>query len=142
MTKGYLVKKYTCLMFVLLVACSLLGCSRMREKDYYADTNNYITEEAVVDNIIYNEEQEYIVFWLSEIDKDYQSRDFIIEGKNAMLVLQNGILDKIKSGDIITYTSAPRLFDNGDFMPIIELSIDDEEILNFEEGHKNLMDLY
>ena len=114
----------------------------MHEKEYYADINNFITDEAVVDNVIYNEEEEYIVLWLSEIDEAYQSSDFIIEDNNATLVLQNGILDKIKIGDVITYTSAPRIFGNGDFMPIIEISVSGEELLNADDGYRNLMDLY
>lgn len=142
MKKRFFIKKYICLALVLVVMFSLTSCYKMREKKYYADTNNYITEEAVVDNIIYNEEQEYIVFWLSEIDDSYQSRDFIIEGESVSTLLRNGIFDKIKTGDKITYTSAPRFFGNGDFMPIIELSINGEEILSFEEGYKNLMKLY
>ena len=91
----------------------------MHEKEYYADINNFITVEAVVDNVIYNEEEAYIVLWLSEIDEAYQCSDFIIEGSNVNLVLQNGILDKIEIGDVITYISAPRIFGNEDFMPII-----------------------
>lgn len=141
MKKNYL-KKYIYLILVLIMMSSLVGCSRMREKEYYAETSNYITEEAVVDNIIYNEEEQYIVFWLSEIDDTYQSSDFIIEGASVMIVLENKVFDKIKIGDEITYTSAPRIFGNGDFMPIIELSNNGEEILSFEEGYKNLMDLY
>ena len=140
--KKYLKKGCVCLLFVLFAVFFLTGCSKMREKEYYADINNFITEEAVVDNIIYNEEKEYIIFWLSEIDEAYQCRDFIIEGNNVMLVIQNGIFDKIETGDVITYTSAPRIFGNGDFMPIIELAIDGEEILNLEDGYKNLMELY
>ena len=136
------IKKCKLLSLVLIVLFLLVGCSKMHEKEYYADINNFITDEAVVDNVIYNEEEEYIVLWLSEIDEAYQSSDFIIEDNNATLVLQNGILDKIKIGDVITYTSAPRIFGNGDFMPIIEISVSGEELLNADDGYRNLMDLY
>ena len=114
----------------------------MHEKKYYADFNNFITDEAIVDNVIYNEEEEYIVLWLSEIDEAYQCSDFIIEGNNTALVLQSGILDKIKIGDVVTYTSAPRIFGDGDFMPIIGISVSGEELLNVDDGYRNLMDLY
>ena len=120
----------------------MTGCTRLREKEYYADTSNFITGEGIVDNIIYDEEQKDIVLWLSEIDDAYQCSDFIIEGENYSIVLENGILDKIKVGDKITFTSATRYFGNGDFMPLVAISIGDEEILSFEEGHKNLMNLY
>lgn len=136
------VKKSMFLLFAVILFVSFAGCSKMREKEYYSDINNFITEEAIVDNIIYNEERQYIVLWLSEIDEEYQTTDFIIEGKNLELVLQNGILDKIKIGDEITYTSATKFFGNGDFMPIISISVSGEELLNMSDGHKNLMDLY
>ncbi len=136
------IKKCKLLSLVLIALFLLVGCSKIHEKKYYADINNFITDEAVVDNVIYNEEEGYIVLWLSEIDEAYQCSDFIIEGNNAALVLQNGILDKIKIGDVITYTSAPRIFGNGDFMPIIEISVSEEELLNVDDGYRNLMDLY
>lgn len=136
------IKKYKLLSLVLIALFLLVGCSKMHEKKYYADINNFITDEAVVDNVIYNEEKGYIVLWLSEIDEAYQCSDFIIEGNNVDLVLENGILDKIEIGDVITYTSAPRIFGNGDFMPIIEISASNEELLNVDDGYKNLMDLY
>lgn len=136
------IKKYKLLSLVLIALFLFVGCSKMHEKKYYTDINNFITDEAVVDNIIYNEEEGYIVLWLSEIDEAYQCSDFIIEGKNVDLVLENGILDKIEIGDAITYTSAPRIFGNGDFMPIIEISASGEELLNVDDGYKNLMDLY
>lgn len=135
-------KNYIVLLLVLIILFQLVGCSKKHEKEYYADINNFITEEAVVDNIIYNEAEEYIVFWLSEIDEAYECSDFIIEGNNVDLALQNGIFDKIEIGDVITYTSAPRIFGNGDFMPIIQISISGEELLNLDDGYKNLMDLY
>lgn len=139
---GFSIKKYVLLSLVIIAVFLLVGCSKMHEKEYYADINNFITDEAVVDNVIYNEEEEYIVLWLSEIDEAYQCSDFIIEGNNASLVLQNGILNKIEIGDVITYTSAPRIFGDGYFMPIIQISVPGEELLNIDDGYKNLMSLY
>lgn len=135
-------KKSIYIALILVVMFSLNGCYKMREKKYYTDTNNYITEEAIVDNIIYNEERGHIVFWLSEIDDSYQCSEFIIEGEILPILLENKILDKIKIGDKIIYTSAPRYFGNGDFMPIIQLWVNGEEILNFEDGYENLLNLY
>ena len=124
------------------VVLLLMGCSRMKEKEYYENIQNYITEEAVVENIKYNEEYEYIKFRLSGIDEKYQDSDFIIKGKSVELVLENKIMDKIMPGDTITYTSAPAYFGNSYCMPIVELFIGETIILGFEEGYKNLLDLY
>lgn len=124
------------------MSLQLTGCKRTYRREYYGDINNFITEEAVVNNIIHNEEKQYIVFWLADIDEAYATTNFKIEGDNADVVLQNGILDKIEIGDTITFTSAPRIFWDGYFFPIIQIATADEEILNLEEGYKNLMDMF
>ena len=126
-----------CVIFILF---SISGCFAAQAKPYYEDMNNYITEDATVENIIYVEERGNIVLWLSDIDPLYQAEAFIISGENASRAIENDILNKIKFGDIITFTSAPRYFGNGYFMPIIGLSIGDEVILDIEEGYKNLLD--
>ena len=113
-----------------------------RQKEYYADMGNFITGEATVKNIIYSEEDNKIVLWLYDTDPSYQTPNFVIKGNNTTVALENGILDKVKIGDTITVTSAPRFFYDGYMMPIIGLSIGDTEILNIETGHRNLMDMY
>ena len=125
-----------------ILVLSLSGCFSYREKAYYSDRNNYITEEATVENVIYDEERNNIVLWLSDIDPQYQSEVFIFRGENAAAVLENGILTKVKIGDTITFTSAPRFFGNGYFMPIVALYIGEEAILEFEIGYQNLLDSY
>lgn len=126
----------------LILLLSLSGCLSYRKKAYYSDRNNYITEEATVENIIYNEERNHVVLWLSDIDPQYQAKEFIFKGENAATVLENGILSKVKIGDTITFTSAPRFFGDGYFMPIVELYIGEEAILEFEIGYQNLLDSY
>ena len=106
------------------------------------DINNYITEEAVVDTITYDKKLEYIGIRLSDISDAYQGERFIIEGENLDVVIENDILGKIKTNDIIDFTSAPAYFGNGYVMPIVQLSIDGETLLSFEEGYANLLELY
>ena len=91
---------------------------------------------------VYSEEYNEIALWLYDTDPSYQTTNFGIKGNNVSIALENGILDKVKIGDTITVTSAPRFFYNGYAMPIIGLSIGDIEILNIETGHQNLMDMY
>ena len=128
-------------MLVLLVGL-MTGCSREREEKYYADKSNFITGEAIVENIIYDEEDNEIILWLHEIDEAYQTGNFKIKGENTQLVLERGILEKLKIGDVITFTSAPRFFYDGYFMPVVAITVSGEDLLDFEEGHKNLMQLY
>ena len=130
-------------MVVLLLA--LVGCggvAKSVEKEYYMDVNNYITEEAVVDTITYDKKIEYIGIRLSEISDVYQGERFIIEGENLDIVLANGILEKIEPNSVIEFTSAPAFFGNGYLMPIVQLSVNGETLLSFEEGYANLLKLY
>jgi hypothetical protein len=106
------------------------------------DVNNYITEEAVVDTITYDKKLEYIGIRLSEISDAYQGERFIIEGENLDIVLANGILEKIEPNSVIEFTSAPAFFGNGYLMPIVQLSVNGETLLSFEEGYANLLELY
>ena len=130
-------------MIVLLLA--LAGCggvAKSVEKEYYMDINNYITEEAVVDTITYDKKLEYIGIRLSDISDAYQGERFIIEGENLDIVLSNGILEKIEPNSVIEFTSAPAFFGNGYLMPIVQLSINGETLLSFEEGYANLLERY
>jgi|GEM_PF-1538647 len=130
-------------MAVLLVF--MTGCGMVYpgvEWEYYSDQNNFITESAVVDDIIHNEERGYIVLCLSEIDERYQRPEFRIYEDNYTIVKENGILDKIAVGNTVTFTSAPRLFGNGYMTPVVALSCGEDELLSFEEGYENLMEEY
>ena len=127
---------------VLTFVISLSGCYSTREKVYYADMSNFITEEATVDNIIYDEEHNYIVLWLSGIDPSYQSSAFIIRHENVTLAIDNGFFDEVRVGDTITYTSAPGYFGDGYFMPIVGISTKYIDILDAETGYQNLMNSY
>ena len=141
MEQRFFIRKCIILMQLMVLICILSGCMKKREIEYYLDTSNYITEEAVVEDIIY-EEHEYILFALSQIDDSYQTTHFIIEGDSVETVIKNGIFDKVKIGDEITYTSAPRFFGNGYDMPIVALCVGADEILGFEEGYENLLRNY
>ena len=130
------------MLLAFIMVFGLTGCYERRERAYYSDVNNFITEEAVVDNIIYNEKDGYLVFWLSEIDEAYSAGDFILREENARLLVERGVLDKVAQGDVIVFTSAPRFFGDGYFMPIVSLSVAGEELLRFDEGYENLMQEY
>ena len=131
-----------CLVVVAATLVLLFGSYEAREKMYYGDQSNFITEKAVVDNIIYDDNKKHLVFWLSEIDELYSDSNFIMRGENARVAISNGILEKIHIGDEITFSSAPRYFGDGYLMPIIYISVGEDVILDFNEGHSNLMDSY
>lgn len=133
------------LVFALIIINAIwygIGGHTFKEVFYYSDKGNFITEEAVVTKILMSEEEECVAFYLSEIDEVYQTDFFVIRNKSACRLIDDGIADKIKEGDTITYTSAPHYFGNGYSMPIVSLSVEGEELLGFEEGYGNLMFSY
>ena len=58
------------------------------------------------------------------------------------MVLRNGILDKLETGDEITFVAAPEYFGDGYVVPIVAITVDGEELLSFDEGYENLMETY
>ena len=120
----------------------LTGCHLAGEREYYSHVENYIADEAVVDSIKFSEDPEYIKLKLSGIDDRYQDNDFIIKGKSVAIVIEKGIFEQIHVGDRIQYTSAPAYFGNSYCMPIVELSVEGIVILSFEDGYRNLLELY
>ena len=130
------------MILVIAVLITSTGCgviSSLHEREYYSDESNFISGTAVVENIIYHQEDGEIILWLGERDEAYVTGAFILRGENASVAIENGIFEKIAIGDTITFISAPRIFYNGYFFPIVSLSIGDDLILSYEEGYANLM---
>lgn len=142
MKRNGLVIRVICMLGLLSVILSAMGCYQGKEKAYYSDKNNYISGEAIVDKIIYDEENHRLFLWLSEIDESYQDSTFKIEGNNVDLLMQSALFREISVGSRITFVSAPRYFGDGYCMPIVALSYNDVILLSFDEGYENLMSLF
>ena len=127
---------------ILAILVSFTSCYSRYEKEYYSNIDNFVTSQAKIENIIYVEDDEYLVMWLSETDEVYTTKNFIVEGDNLKIVLENNILEKLKINDNIIFTSAPRIFGNGYFLPLVEIKFNDESILEFSDGYNNLMNSY
>ena len=125
-----------------VIASSLSGCYRSREKEYYLDKSNYVTCEAVVKNTVYKEENQAIYLWLTPAIDVYSDTTFSIKEKNLEIFIANGGLELLTNGKTITFTSAPRYFGDGYIMPIVAISCDDVILLDFEIGYNNLMESY
>lgn len=134
------VKSMLIFFLVLIMLLSFSACYQSKEREYYSNKENYITEEAIIDNIIYNKDENSLYFWLSDIDDLYHDSTFKIQGKNLSVVLERGIIEKAEIGSKITYTSAPEYFGDGYCMPIVAISIAGEELLCFHEGFDNFME--
>ncbi len=128
----------------VIVSCLFLltGCWNIREKSYYSDPDNFISDTATVEKIVYDSDEGILVLSLSNINAAYNDTVFVSRGKNAALLLQNNILDKVTVGDTITYISAPGCYSDGYMFPIVGLSVNEEELLSFDLGYANLLSEY
>lgn len=133
-----------CYISVILLVCLMLvaaSCSKNDKIDYYSNKSNYTTETATVSGIEYDEEQEilYITISINDIPSSYSAPTFCIVGENYNTVINNGIKQVLKEDIVITYKSAPKYYGNGYWMPIIEISIEDNCYLEYDDGYTNLL---
>lgn len=135
---------------ILLVLCIIAftsSCSARKMKDYYSQSSNYITATGTISHIAYSDEKDVLYYGFSDIEYHstptypyhFEYYGFKIVGKNFQIVQEQNIDDKIKMGDEVTFVAAPRYFYDGYAIPIVAISIGDEELLEFEEGVANLL---
>ena len=134
MKKQVILKLFCTLLIVAISIISLSSCGLVKI-DYYSNKENYIVVTEEVSRILFDESQSTVYLNFSELNVSFQ-----IVGKNALIVMERGILDKIKKGDIIEFITAPRYFGNGYFLPIVSVTVGDEELLSFEEGYENYLE--
>ena len=80
------------------------------------------------------------ILGFSELSPTMDDVSFKLVGANREIVLQRGILQKIQLGTTVSFMTAPRYFGDGYIMPSVEISVDGEELLSFEEGYENLLE--
>ena len=125
----------TCILLVLL--CS---CNSSEIIEYYSQKGNYISVTGTVSSIKHNEDTTALYIDFSELSPVLDDTCFKIVGKNFEIVKANKIDDKLKIGEQIIFITAPMYFGDGYVMPIVAISISGENLLDFEEGYKNLLD--
>jgi hypothetical protein len=137
-------KKAMCACIVLLLICSFLLCSCSVSNRvlirYYSEKSNYVTASGVVSHIKDAPERDHLVFGFSELSPSMDDVSFNFVGANREIVLQRGILQKVQLGTTVSFMTAPHYFGDGYIMPIVEISVDGEELLSFEEGYENLLE--
>ncbi len=125
----------------LIVLSGLLtSCLSIRYRIYYPVKDNYIEVSGVVIYMKYNKDHTELHIAFSDMDRKLDDRSFEIVGENLRIVEKNGIDDKIKIGDRVTFVTAPKYFGDGYVMPIVAISANGESLLDFDEGFKNFMD--
>lgn len=125
----------------LIVLSGLLtSCLSIRYRIYYPVKDNYIEVSGVVIYMEYSDDHTVLYIAFSDMDRKLDDRSFKIVGENLRIVEKNGIVDKIKIGDRVTFVTAPKYFGDGYVMPIVAISANGESLLDFDEGFKNFMD--
>lgn len=115
------------------------SCTTTKMRDYYSQKNNYINATGIVSHISYNEDKTALYLGFSDLTPQFDDNSFKIVGDNLPIVQEKGIDEKIKIGDQVDFITAPRYFGDGYVMPIVEISVNEEELLGFEEGFTNLL---
>lgn len=115
------------------------SCKTTKMQDYYSQKNNYINATGIVSHISYNEDKTALYLGFSDLTPQFDDNSFKIVGDNLPIIQEKGIDEKIKIGDQVDFITAPRYFGDGYVMPIVEISVNEEELLGFEEGFTNLL---
>ena len=129
-------KKFAFLITLLVVF--LTGCNLSNQKlakkmiEKYSEDQNYVTLTGEVIEINENN----IVIKCEELN------DFIsYEDELCDYYIYSDEFVELKVGDEIKFTTVPFHFYNGHKLPIVELKIDGNTLLSFEEGKENLINL-
>ena len=129
-------KKFTILVIFLLVTF-LFGCNISNQKlakkmiEKYSDNQNYVTLTGEV--IEFNENN--VIIKCEELN-DYIS----YEDELCDYCIYSDQFVELQVGEEIQFTTVPFHFYNGHKLPIVELKIDENTLLSFEEGKENLLD--
>lgn len=126
-------------LFLLFAVCN---CDVPNYKliDYYKNDADFINVIATVEHISYSEEGESIYIHFSGLSPRFADDFFYIPMDYAGDEVRDSILEKIKVGDQVKFTTDPWYYGDGYVMPIVAIwSPDGEPILEYEEGYANLM---
>jgi hypothetical protein len=123
-------------LFLILIILTLVSCDAKQMREYYSDKDNYVVATGTVKHIKYHNGALYLGF--SNLEPHMSDNSFKIVGENLVTVQNNGIDNKLKMGDHIEFVTAPEYFGDGYVMPIVEITVNGEKLLDFEEGFVNL----
>ena len=107
---------------------------------YYSQKEKYITVTGTVSHIKYNDDDSELYIGFSELDPILNDTSFKIVGDNLKIVRSNHIDDKLVLGAKVSFVTAPKYFGDGYVMPIVSITIDEDNLLEFEDGYHNLLD--
>lgn len=115
------------------------GFFALCKKNYYSARESYIRVQGIVSEIKYDESQTTLSLFFEKTTPELDETCFKIVGYNMDLVREKGIDQKLSIGDYVVFFTALKYESVGDLMPIVALSIEDDELLSFEAGVSNLI---
>ena len=110
--------------------------------------NPYLTFREVYQNISktigrstenFDDDYKTLYIGFTELSPTFDDTCFKLVGKNLEKLKDNKNVDKIKIGEKITFITAPKYFGDGYVMPIVQISINGECLLEFNEGYTNFL---
>ena len=122
--------------FITLLVVFLSGCNISNQKlaqkmiEKYSDNQNYVT--LIGEVIEFNEY--YIIIKCEELNNYISYEDELCD----YLIYSDQFIE-LQVGEEIQFTTVPFHFYNGHKLPIVELKINDNTLLSFEEGKENLI---
>ena len=128
-------KKFAILITLLVVFLS--GCNISNQKlakkmiEKYSDNQNYVT---LLGEVIEINENNAII-------KCEELNDYICyEDELCDYYIYSDQFVELQVGEEMQFVTVPFHFYNGHLLPIVELKIDENTLLSFEEGKENLID--
>ena len=123
--------------FITLLVVFLSGCNISNQKlakkmiEKYSDNQNYVTLNG-----------EVIEFYENNVTiKCEELNDYIsYEDEQCDYYIYSDQFVELQVGEEIQFTTVPFYFYSGHKLPIVELKIDENTLLSFEEGKDNLID--
>ncbi|RJX23796.1 MAG: hypothetical protein C4537_07890 [Acholeplasma sp.] len=129
--------------FICLLSLSLLlsGCSySYRMTEYYSDDENYKTLSGEIIETEFDDKNGTLYIYIELEDTYHYNGFFKVISSNEQILSNSNFYEEVSVGDVITFTTAPRIFYDGYDRPIISLSFNNKVYLEFEQGKANLLE--
>lgn len=99
---------------------------------------SYTNVTGRVTYISYSDDLTALYYEFTDLNLQFDEACFKVSGRNLSVAKRNGIDQKIKIGDTVSFTVMPKEFGDGYGMPIVAIAVNGEETLRFKEGYANL----
>lgn len=134
-----LLKSRIIIITISVMLVFLCSCTTNEQIEYYSQKDNYITATGTVSFINFDDDYKTLYIGFTELSPTFDDTCFKLVGKNLEKLKDNKNVDKIKIGEKITFITAPKYFGDGYVMPIVQISINGECLLEFNEGYTNFL---